>query len=348
MATLSCERKLCFSLCTVSRGYDLRNSGKLWILNISRSGVPGATLIWSLSQYVFSNASCRVHAGCVCCCSEKIISQKNHFQHGTKEDLNLQEVEHLQLRIKIDPYFALLEVWQGPTHTGPAQIKWGSVGRICGASKPWAWPGQRAPRTVLALTLAFGFPFMRLFLYLFRSFQSTPLLIRWGAEAFTMQVLAGAFALWKLFYLCWAGSGEHQTYLPFSSKRIQGQSVENVVWPVWKGAECLEAVYSKQAAAHVTLATRAVSGGVKKGLGLIALSGMQEQPVLLSASRWNNAFGEAFITSSPLFWPKLFCLLSMWNREEMEPTVCSHCSDSGGSVKAVKWLHLGQVFSSLN
>lgn len=59
---------------------------------------------------MFSSASCRVHSGCVCCCSEKIISQKNDFQHGKKKDLNLQEVKHLQLRIKIDPYSALLKV----------------------------------------------------------------------------------------------------------------------------------------------------------------------------------------------------------------------------------------------
>lgn len=176
---------------------------------------------------------------------------------------------------------------------------------------------------------------MHLFLYLLSSFQSTPLLIWSGAEAFSVQVLAGAFALRKLFYLCWAGSAEHQTYLPFSSKQIQGQSAENVVWPVWKGAECLEAVYSKQAAAQVTLATRVVSGGVKKGLGLIALSGMQEQPVLLSASCQSSAFCEAFsMASSPLFWPKQFCTFSVWNKEEMKSMARSHCSDLGGSVKA--------------
>lgn len=87
------------------------------------------------------------------------------------------------------------------------------------------------------------------------------LCIWWDVEAFAGQGLAVAVAHWELFHLSWGGNSVRQTYLPFSLKQIQGQFVENVVWPVWKGAGRLQAVFRKQAAARVTFATAVTHRG---------------------------------------------------------------------------------------
>lgn len=138
-----------------------------------------------------------------------------------------------------------------------------------GASDGWAVPGRlrthwahnSSPRHLVPLSASLlGSNFSAFFGSISAPSRAPPsLFIWWGAESFAVQGLAGAVARWKSFYLCWAGSSMCQMYLPFSLKRIQGQFVENVVWPVWKGADRLQAVFRKQAAAQVTFATAGVS-----------------------------------------------------------------------------------------
>lgn len=145
------------------------------------------------------------------------------------------------------------------------------AGRICCTlprqlhmhQAPSSYPRHSLLLSAFLLCFNFYFLFVLFFSSVSAPFRALPLLIIWlGAEAFSAWVLAVAFAHWKSLYLCWAGSSECQTCLPFSSKRIQGQFVENVVWPVWKAADCLGAVFRKQAAAQVTFATGAIGGGV--------------------------------------------------------------------------------------